>query len=490
MSHPAPGGRGAGPRRLRRGLALLLVLAAACAPAPPPPEPPEKPPEIVLRTRADDRRAGEEHAKRVDAEVGLLRDPALEAYVTQIGRRLLRQAPPTEFAFQFQIADQDAPNAFALPGGFVYVSRGLLVLSNSEDELANVIGHEIIHVERRHAAARQDVMVGLPAILGYAAMAQAAAFSRDQEREADRLGQELAARSGYDPAALASFLISMEYGERLQLGFSRFQGWLDTHPTTTERSATASARARTLSWRREPDVSGDRDEHLRRLDGLVIGMGGSEGVVQRDRFLHPDLGFSMRFPDGWEVINTRQAVGALAPARDAQVFLELQGAGDDPLAASDEFLARAEGQGVRLDRRQPILIGDLAAVRAEGRAATPTAPVSVHLTWIAREGSIYRLTGVAQGRAPRYAGVFTNVARSFRPITARERASVRETRLRLIPARAGETIPELSRRTRNDWNIQETAVVNGVFADARFEAGQLVKVAVPQPYAGAAPPAR
>jgi predicted Zn-dependent protease len=466
------------PRLLAPAL-IALVLLAGCSSAPPSRE---KKPEVVLRTEAHDERAGAEAAERVATEIGLLEDRALTSYVSRIGQRLAQHAPRGRFSYKFQVVDQDAPNAFALPGGYIFVSRGLLVLSNSEDELANVIGHEIVHVARRHAAARQSLMRDLPAIFRHAAVGQVVSYSRDQEREADRLGQGLSAVAGFDPQGMADFLKNLDYTERLRLGHSRIPGYLDTHPATGERVAAAGARARSVSWKRQPPIAGGRNAYLRRLDGLVVGIASTEGVFAGDRFLHPELGFSMRFPAGWELVNTRRAVGAISPRRDGRVFLEFQGQGSDPEQASAEFIEEAREQGLRIDSSRPLRIGEFAAFRALGRAATARASVGVHLTWIARKGTIYRLTGVTTGGPGRLEGVFHNVARSFRPLTRRERASIRETRLRLVPARAEESIAELSRRTGNEWNIQQTAVMNDVFANERLEAGRLMKIAVSQPH--------
>lgn len=466
------------PRLLAPAL-IALALLAGCSSAPPARD---KKPEVILRTEAHDERAGAEEAERVAAEIGLLEDRALTSYVSQVGQRLARNAPRGHFSYRFQVVDQDAPNAFALPGGYIFVSRGLLALSNSEDELANVIGHEIVHVALRHAAARQSLMRDLPAIFRHAAMGQVASYSRDQEREADRLGQGLTAVAGFDPQGMADFLKDLDYTERLRLGHSRMPGYLDTHPTTGERVAEAGVRARSISWKRQPPITGGRNAYLRRLDGLVVGTASTEGVFAGDRFLHPELGFSMRLPADWELVNTRKAVGAISPRRDGQVFLEFQGRGSDPEQASAEFIEEAREQGLRIDSSRPLLIGEFAAFRALGRAAT----VGVHLTWIAWNGAIYRLTGVARGGSGRLEGIFNNVARSFRPLTTKERASIRETRLRLVPARAEESLAEFSRRTGNEWNIQQTAVMNNVFANERLEAGRLMKIAVSQPYRGGA----
>ena len=468
--------------RLAALLLLGLLLAVpACTPASRRPSGKKKEPEIILQTEAHDERAGARAATAIASQVGVIDDPILSSYVLHLGRRLARHAPQTDFTYRFHIVDQDAPNAFALPGGYIYISRGLLLLANSEDELANVIGHEIVHVARRHAAARQGLIRGLPAIFQMFFMGQVASYSRDQEREADSIGQTLAGVAGYDPDGLARFLRNLEFTERLALGFSRMQGYLDSHPATSERVATAGARARTIEWTRQPGLLPNANAYLRQLDGLVVGMGASEGVVDRGRFLHADLGFSMRFPDGWDVVNTHSAVGAVSPQRNAQIVLQLQGAGDDARQASLEYLEEPDVQGLRVASEQPILLGDLEAYRIEGSAGTAMGSVGVHLTWIPRGGSIYRITGISLRRKSR-GGIFANVARSFRPLTPRERRSIHETRLRVVKAMPGESLGELSARTGNSWNLQQTAVSNALFADARLEEGQLVKVAVPQAY--------
>jgi predicted Zn-dependent protease len=481
-----------GQRGRRAAIAVLVALAAACgAPARRPAA--RRPTEIVLRSEADDQRAGEDAAKEVEAELGLVEDPPLVAYVNQIGQRLALYAPQRDFEYGFRIVDQEAPNAFALPGGQIYVSRGLLALANTESELANVIGHEIVHAALRHASAQQAVVRSIPGLFRFSAAASIASYSRNQEREADREGQRLAARAGYDPGAMATFLKDLDYTERLELGTSRLPSFFDTHPTTGERVSEASARALAIPWQERAPIAGDAAGYLGRIDGLAVGTRASEGVFQRGRFLHSELDLSLRFPEGWETHNTRQAVGAVSPRRDAQVFLEIQGKGEDALAAAQDFLASEEAAGLGLDGPpQPIRLGPIEAVRAVGGAQLPGGAVKAHITWIAYRGNVYRLTGLtASHSSDKYAGVFRSVARSFRALTPRERDSIRETRLRIVEARAGESLVEMSERTGNRWNLQQTAVMNDLFADAPLRAGERMKIAVSERYEGAPePPAR
>jgi predicted Zn-dependent protease len=443
----------------------------------------ERPREVILRSEDVDRKVGEETAQGVKAQLGLIEDPELVAYVGEVGARLARHAPRRGFEYSFQIVDQEAPNAFALPGGFIFVSRGLLTLANSEDELANVLGHEIVHVAARHAAARQEVGRSLPAKLDWLQGSYLARYGRDQEREADRLGQGLAAVAGYDPAGLVVFLRELEHTERLQLGSSRLPSFWDTHPSTNRRVAEAGARANMAAWTRKPPIAETQTDFLRRMEGLAIGVRASEGVFLGDRFMHADLDLFVHFPPGWKTANTPIAVGAIAPKRDAQIFLEIQGPGEDVERAAGEYIAELTESGFSVENAQPVQLGSKAGFRVDGHLVGAGGRVDAQLTWLERRGSIYRFTAVAPAPAfRRYTGAFLNVPRSLRDLEEHERAKIRENRLRIAVAREGENLAQLSERTANRWDIQQTAVMNGLFADHVLDAGQLVKIAVAENY--------
>ncbi|HEY8156395.1 MAG TPA: M48 family metalloprotease [Myxococcota bacterium] len=468
---------------MRRFL-LALGIGLACAPAPPPSGPPPRRP-IVLSTEYDDQRAGEEAKLEVAAALGLVRDPKVQELVDAIGRRCAAKLPAHSFDYDFRVVDQWPPNAFALPGGAVYVSRGLLVLSNSEDELANVLAHEITHAAARHAAARQTVGGGVnPFAIVFTNPAYLAAYSRDQEREADRGGQQLAAAAGYDPAGMNTFLDSLGNVEKLLAGASRLPGYFDTHPPTSERAASTATRAQHLGWTPQPGVTRDRDDYLRRLTGLVVGEDPAEGIFEKGRFLHPDLGFSLRVPDGWRFVNSPAAVGAISQSGRARVVLELAGEGSDPAVFADEFAAqRAVEIQAKIESRRVFTLNGLPAVEIRGSAPGPGGTVAGRITWIALNDRVFRLGNLVQGvgaeRALALGDVFT---RSFRPLAPEDRAGIRVRRLRLATAHAGESLADFSRRAGNDWDAQRTAIANGMFASARLAEGQLLKIAVLEAY--------
>ncbi len=462
---------------------------------------------------------GREVAEQVAAQVGLVEDEALLAYITELGQRVAAQSPRQDVTYTFHVVDMEEPNAFALPGGYVYVSRGLLALSNGEAELANVLGHEIAHVAARHAAQRQTRAAGvglvlLPAVVGGALLSSLlgvpgdlvnaavnaplqmlgigfiAAYSRDQEREADEVGQAMAARAGIDPHGLADFMGTLEAYQKLQTSDTRRPSFFDSHPTTPERVGTTSTRAEELVFVRAPGIAADRAAFLERIEGLLVGANPAEGLFQGQSFLHPDLDFIVVFPEGWKTRNARAGVGAFAPDEDAQILLELQGRGDDPSVAAQEVLAQLS-KNTTLHRLEsaPIRIRGLPAHRVRALAIQGRTSAGLELTWVVKDGLIYRFGGLAaSGAAAKHAAALESVPASFRALQPAERGSVRELRLRLVAARSGESLARFSDRTGNAWSEQETALANDLEEGATLRGGQLLKVAVPQPYAPPAAP--
>jgi predicted Zn-dependent protease len=432
----------------------------------------------ALDTVYDDASAGREGAKAVAAELGLYGDAELDAYVTRIGERLLRGVPRRGFQYRFAVVDQIEPNAFALPGGYVFVSRGLLAVVNSEDELANVIGHEITHAAARHAAASQAAAQAMgPLAMGYIRAANMAAYSRDMERDADRGGQQLAAAAGYDPMGMSTFLARLGQVERLETG-PRGPSFFDTHPGSVERASVNAVRASELRWHRDPALGDTRASLLGRIEGLAIGPRPQGGVFVGSTFVHPDLGFQLHFPDGWRLQNGNRAVGAMSPHRDALVFL----AGDLPPGdlheAADAFIANSIGDRARVKDARPVKLGTLDAFRMEIEAPGGGGMVFVLATVFPYRGGNWHITGATPAIiATRYQGQILATTRSFRPITPELRAQVRSVELHVVGANAGEDLAALGRRTGNAWNPTRTAVMNGLDSTHRFQGGERVKVA-------------
>lgn len=474
---------------------LLVVVLGACAR-----NPVSGRPEVVLVSKQAERGLGEEAAKEVEATIGLVRDEALQAYIQQIGTRLAAESPRQDVEYRIAVVDMAEPNAFALPGGFVYVSRGLLAAAIREDELAAVIGHEIGHVAGRHTVQRVTtatpfaIVLGLPAaIVGTVSKSLGTILAfpgkvtgglvlarrgRSQEREADRTGMQLAAAAGWDPSALADILERMErLGQLASDGESPKTSYFDSHPTTAERVGNVEEFASGLERADIAAIAPGRGQFLQRLNGLLLADNPTAGVFIGQEFLHPELGFQIDFPPEWRQQNRPTHVLAVKPGSNGATFamVQISTKGEDPAEGP-----RADGLHKRLlERLEPAEIHGLPAVvlRTEERGAV------YHITWIAHRGSIYRISAVARTSDLAGSGqTLRGVASTFRDLDASQLKRIREQRLRTSAARRGETIAALYERSGSVWTPAEGAIYNDVEASAALSAGQLMKLASEEPY--------
>jgi predicted Zn-dependent protease len=477
-------------------LALLLAAGLACAR-----NPATGRPEVVLVSSATERKLGEEGALEVERAIGLYRAADLEAYVAALGARLAAASPRQDVPYSFRIVDAIEPNAFALPGGPTYVSRGLLALANREDELACVVAHEVAHVAARHAVGRASAQApfalafGLPAaILRTATLGLAgnligsvgalasglviAPYSREQEREADRLGMEIAARAGWDPAALVGILRTLERDEALRANAeARRPSFFATHPSLPSRVADAEKHSAGLPRTRVAPVAASPEAFLQQLAGLLVGPDARQGVFVESRFLHPDLAFAIDFPKGWKTANTAEVVAAAEPKGEALVSLQLSVEGDDPLDG-----ARADGVGENLFARIESHQQHGLAAASLGLDAKDS---RFELSWIAYAGRVYRVAGVREARASGHDPVLRAAATSFRPLAAGDRDAIVEQRLAIESARGGESVASLVARAKSAWSAEQVAVANALEPGSRLAAGQPVKIAVERRYAAA-----
>jgi predicted Zn-dependent protease len=458
-------------------IVLVLLIGTGCASSGSKKKKARK--RTVLLTMSDDVRAGNEGAKAVEAEIGLLDDPVLNAYVEGLGKQLLKGLPRRDFAYKFSIVDQMEPNAFALPGGHVYVSRGLLALINNVDELACVIGHEIAHAARRHSAQQQEVSrYQGPLTLPRSRAATLAAYGRDMEREADAMGQRLCAAAGYDPMGMSTFLRSLAQRELLLIGAPRAPTFLDSHPGSRERASANSARAGELRWTRDLSIEDPRALHLDKIDGMAIGDRPETGVFVGELFLHPELDFEIKFPKGWIVQNSSQAVGATAPRREAAVFLTGDIPPGDLLEAADAFTAKVTAQsGVKLVEKKRVKLGDIDALRYGFQGGSGPFGISSIVTFFPFSKAIWRMVGMAPlAASDRYFGTILLAMKSFGPLTDEHRALIHSDRLRVVLARSGEDVIALGDRTGDILDPSTTALLNGMLGNEVFEGGELMKI--------------
>ena len=274
---------------------------------------------------------GNSYAPLVEQQMGLYRDPVANQYIKELGARLTNGIQGIPFSFEFNIVDTPEPNAFAIAGGHIYVTRGILCIANNEQELAGVIGHEIIHVLERHTVEQMKKsitpsLLKLPGILvgrvspglgtiinapiGLGSKLFMSSYSRGQEKEADRLGINLGARSGYDPQQLAVILNNLSDEVEALTGEAEKKSYFADHPFTPKRAEYINKSSDKIDWTPKPPIAMDGESFLKKFDGMYFGHDPAQGVFQGQNFLHPDLGLYIKFPQEWQTENSPSGVGA------------------------------------------------------------------------------------------------------------------------------------------------------------------------------------
>ncbi len=466
------------PVLLVRALSLVLIASlCACAGSS---KSSGKRKRTVLMSSYHDAPVRKAMTTEVHQERGVIDDPALTSYVSGIGQKLLRGLPHRTFRYEFKVLDQAEPNAFAAPGGFIFISRGLLLLANNEDELACVLGHEITHVAQRHAATQRALDQKDNATkLGWGKAQKSAAYSREMERAADEGGQRLCAAAGYNPMGMSSFLRSLEQLGRLTTGYSRVASFLDTHPGSRERAAANAARAGEFRARRDRSIGDTRLALLRHTEGLEVGARPKSGLLDSNLFLSHAVDLQVRFPFEWRMTHAADSVGAVAPRDAATIRLTSALPYGEPEARANQWLQKERGlRELGVEESKPVMVGDLAAWQLVLTYTGPRGPMISYATFIPYRGSTWGF--VAEMRASQVGALSPSVletVHSFGPMNEVQRRRAPVARLRVARAQPGESFTAVSGRTGNSWDLAYLAVYNGLFRDHRFDGGEFVKVA-------------
>jgi predicted Zn-dependent protease len=466
---------------LRIGATLAGILLITCAT-----NPVTGKSELALVSESQEIEMGKQGAADVAQTVGLYDDPAVQAYVSRVGLTLAARTERPNLPWAYKVVDDPSVNAFALPGGFIFVTRGLLTHITNEAELATVLGHESGHVAARHSVEQisqaevAQLGLGIGSMLSsgfqkYSAVASAGVgllflkFSRDDETQADQLGFRYALADGYDVRQMIPVFQMLDQQQKLS-GGTQLPQWQETHPNPGNRiKATQQRLAAVHEDLTTKKVGGD--EFLAVTDGMVYGENPRQGFFQGPLFLHPDLKFQFRFPDGWKTQNASDAVTGGSSAQDA--LIELRGVPGTAAEASQKFFGQ---QGVQAGSVSQNDIHGFPALTGGFTAQTDQGALRGIATFIEYGGTTYQIIGFStSAKFNSYGTIFQRSLDSFDRLTDPNVLAVQPMRLRLERAPRAMTLAQFNTQYPSSVSLDEVALINGIAASSQLRSGQTVK---------------
>jgi predicted Zn-dependent protease len=476
---PASGTSVADLRVMKKGsrflFAVLVIVSAACAT-----NPVTGKRQMSLLSEMEELAIGQQQDVEIRREMGVYDDPELQRYVNDIGQQLARVSHRPNLPWSFTIVDNPAINAFALPGGYIYLTRGILAYLDDEAELAGVLGHEIGHVTARHAAqayTRQaQAGIGLailsifvPSTTPFTDVGAAGLsvlflrHGREAELEADRLGVEYGSGAGYDPAGVPRFLTTLARVNALSE--RGVPNWLSTHPDPGSRVVKAEPVAGKFVSDAAKAVN--RDRYLERIRGLAFGDRVEDGIVRGNEFLHPMLRLGVTFPEGWELTNTPEAVQEVEQPRGRSI------------AETAVATMRQAGYSV-VDGRLDRINGNDAHVGLYRGEAKDVGKVVMRAAHVAIGRQLYVVAGFApEQEFERVDRDIVSAVQTFRQLTAAEASRIRPNRIDFHLVKAGESWQSIAaRQGRNFVNAATLAIMNDREVHVQPTPGERVKIVV------------
>jgi predicted Zn-dependent protease len=479
---------------------LLLTASAASFTSGCATNPVSGTPDLVFMTEAKEIQLGDSYDSKVRGQYGVYPDPALQAYVQRIGQKLAAQSHRPHLKYHFTVLDSPEVNAFALPGGHVYITRGILAYLNSEAELAAVLGHEIGHVTarhgvRQHSAATTTGVVG--AILGAATGIQAtqdlfsvfgnamlSGYGREHELESDRLGAEYLARTGYDPQAMikvVGVLKNQEEFEKKRAAAEKrqpriYHGVFASHPSADQRLQEVVAEADKFKTLAAPGIK--REDYLKRLDKLAYGDSAKEGIRRGRMFYHRDLNMALTFPEGWHVENSPYAIVSWTSQKEALVMVKKSALPADNTTSLESFL-KSQAKLSAQFQGKPIPDVKLSSVTGTDRMAGPFGTRDTRVSAVHYGQNAYLFFGATKDPAAltRFDPDFIATAASLRPLKPAEKTVAEGQHLRLVRARAGDTFASLAKASPlTEYGELTLRLINDKFPDGESVAGEFIKI--------------
>lgn len=469
-------------------LLLMLFILAGCAV-----NPATGRTDFVMMSEREEIDLGQRYSQEILKQNPRYADEKLQAYVQRVGERVARHGHRSNLAYTFTVIDSPDINAFALPGGHIYIHRGLLAYLNTEAELAAVLGHEIGHVTARHSVRQQSqstawgllgqaVAIGtgvsaagdLTNVLGTAFVR---GYGRDMELEADGLGAQYLARSGYDPQAMievVKILKNQESFARDQAAKSgqpapaSYHGIFDTHPDNDRRLQQVIGPAQALAGGQQ-EVN--REAFLKALEGLPFGDSEATGVRRGQQFYHAGLGFTLRFPEGWQMVNRPDALIGLSPDQQAFVAMVLE---EPKQGVSPAEFLRQRVRAQRLAQEEPLRQAGL-----EGYTAVIPGNPAKRVAVLYKNGHAFIFLAGIKGRGSLESedARFLSVIRSFRPLAVNERKLAEPLRVHLVRVAPGQSMADIAKSSRLPGDSEaRLRLLNNLYPNGEPHPGNWLKV--------------
>lgn len=462
-------------------LALLLCLAACAV------NPATGRREISLVSEGREIAMGQEYNPQIVAQMGLYDDEGLQAYVSELGLRMAAESERPQLPWKFQVVDDALVNAFAVPGGFIYITRGILSHLNSEAELAGVLGHEIGHITARHSANQitrmqlQQIGLGLGALVSDNVAEWSGAigaglgllnlsYGRGDESQSDELGVRYMGRTGYDPEAMAGVFeaLALVSGDPS----SRTPEWASTHPYPENRGARILEMVAELPPEQLANVRTRSDAFLTEIQGMTYGPDPRQGYFEEVLFLHPDMAFQLRFPDGWTTVNQRNQVAAISPEEDAAVVLEIASQ-SDPETALRAFLSQ---DGITAGPTRSDRINGLTASRATFGLTSQEEHLEGAVAFVAHGGQVFQIMGVGSPDGwRRDGGAVDAVLGTFAEVRDPAVLNVQPRRIEIVQIPDAMTLEQFYARYPTSLELDEVARINRRAPGETIPAGTLLK---------------
>lgn len=468
------------------GLAICLLGITSCAV-----NPVTGKKQVVFMTEGQEIAMGQQSDPEVIAFFGLYDDPELQKFISEKGKELAAVSHRPKIAYEFKIVDSPVINAFAVPGGYVYFTRGIMAHFNNEAEFAGVLGHETGHITARHSVIQQrNSMLGqlgliasvilVPELtqfvepLSQGMQLAMLSFGRDDEREADKLGVEYSSRIGYDATEMAGFFETLER-QGAGSGSEEVPEFLSTHPSPAERNVTVAKLAE--NWKKKLDLTNpkvNRESYLKMIDGIVLGEDPKQGFVENNNFYHPVLKFVFPIPTDWALQNTPQQVQMAPKTGDALMMLTLA-----PGASLEESAKTILEQfQLELVESKNETINGLPALIMIADQKQEQGTIRVLSSLIQFGGNTYSIMGISElSKFNNFQPSFLSTIRNFKELKEADKLNRKPDVVRIKTVPQNMTLQAALQSFKMPAErLEELAILNGMLLTDQLDKGTLIKV--------------